>query len=436
MLKHILYWLLYWGWILIFISCNGFFLYRMVSGFVRVKEKWRFRVILFLLLGGTSGMVIWVGDNNLLLTMPVFAALYLLCTEGETLGRLATLTIFFCLIMSVCAIADTYLTFTDRYVGLANLVRIAAFGLLYAALKGRLPGEPVSLSRRLWKLVLGLTSMPFCVLVAVILLTYQRNESPDVDFLSMRQGLVTLPIVLLTSVVLLLAILTLADYEQLAREKQLASLREIYYQGIRREQTQVRTLRHDLRNHLTVLQDLIESGKTEKAEDYVKQILGAPALRGSRQPSRKEYYYGAKLHSIVIRRPVKLPVAETLMLSHASVFDLTAAKEIMCTAPLSHGGILLADKAYIDSSWEATLQSENNLKITTPRKKAKGDTLVSGDAYSTSVSMLRQPIESFFNWKEVRFHIQRASNVRSTVGLLSHVFASLAAAMFFLLFNS
>lgn len=123
------------------------------------------------------------------------------------------------------------------------------------------------------------------------------------------------------------------------------------------------------------------------------------------------------------------------MLSHASVFDLTAAKEIMCTAPLSHGGILLADKAYIDSAWEAILHHENNLKVVTPRKKAKGDTLVSGDAYSTSVSMLRQPIESFFNWMEVRFHIQRASHVRSAAGLLSHVFASLAAAMFFLLFN-
>lgn len=283
MLKHILYWLLYWGWILIFISINGFFLYRMVSGFVRVKEKWRFRVILFLLLGGTSGMVIWVGDNNLLLTMPAFAALYLLCTEGEMLGRVATLTVFFCLIMSVCAIADTYLTFTDRFVMLANLIRMLVFGLLYAALKGRLPGEPASLSRRLWKLVLGLASMPFCVLVAVILLTYQRNDSPDIDSLSLRQGLVTLPIVFLTSVVLLLAILALADYEHLAQEKQLASLREIYYQGIQREQTQVRTLRHDLRNHLTVLQDLIESGKTEKAEDYVTQILGTPALRGSRQ---------------------------------------------------------------------------------------------------------------------------------------------------------
>lgn len=282
MVKHILYCLFYWIWILVPIS-NGFFLYRMVSAFVRVKEKRLYRVLLFLLLGGTSGMVIWVGDNNLLLTLPVFAVFYLLCTEGEMLGRLATLTIFFCLIMSVCAMADSYLTFTKRYVVLANLVRVAAFGLLYAALNRRLPGEPVSLSRRLWKLVLGLASMPFCALAAVVLLTYQKYDSPDIDSLSMRQGLVILPFVLITSVLLLRAVLTLANYERLTQEKQLASLREIYYQGIQREQNQVRTMRHDLHNHLTVLQGLIESGKIEKAEEYVKQLLGTPALRGSRQ---------------------------------------------------------------------------------------------------------------------------------------------------------
>lgn len=144
---------------------------------------------------------------------------------------------------------------------------------------GGFPEKPFSLSRRLWKLVLGLTSMPFCALAAVILLTYQRHDSPAVNSLSIRQGLVIPPFVLFPSVMLLLAILILADYEHLTQEKRLASLREICYQDIQRERIQVRTLRHDLRSHLTVLQDLVESGKTEKAEDYVEQILLTPALR-------------------------------------------------------------------------------------------------------------------------------------------------------------
>lgn len=42
--------------------------------------------------------------------------------------------------------------------------------------------------------------------------------------------------------------------------------------------------------------------------------------------SRKEYYYGVQLHSIVIRRAGFLPDAEIFMLSKASVSDWTAAK--------------------------------------------------------------------------------------------------------------
>jgi hypothetical protein len=57
---------------------------------------------------------------------------------------------------------------------------------------------------------------------------------------------------------------------------------------------------------------------------------------------------------------------------------------------------------------------------------------------STAVSRVRQPIESLFNWIEEKTGIQTASKVRSTQGLLVHVFGKLAAAMLMLTlaFNS
>ena len=274
----------YWSWIL-FALANGFFLYRLATAFVPVKERRICKAALFLLMCGTSGMVIWVGDNNLLMTLPVFIALYLATTKGDLLGRIATGIAFFCLIMSVCAILDTYVPRAyrdDLYKIIVRVARPVSFGLLYLVLRRRLPPRVVQLSRRLWKLVLGLSAMPFSALVAIVLLTYQRYDYEAVHALSLNQGLVVLPIVLITSVVILVAIATLADYEALAQEKRLASLREVYYQGIQREQAQVRTLRHDLRNHLTVLQGLIESREQERAEDYLRQIAGSPALKGSK----------------------------------------------------------------------------------------------------------------------------------------------------------
>ena len=311
---------LYWSWIL-FALANGFFLYRLTTAFVPVREKRICKVVLFLLMCGTSGMVIWVGDNNLLMTLPVFIVLYLASTKGDLMGRIATGIIFFCLVMSVCAILDTYVH-RAHYDIIVRVARPVVFGLLYLVLRHRLPSAAVRLSRRLWKLVLGLSAMPFSALVAVVLLTYRKYESEAIHALSLNQGLVVLPIVLITSVVILVAILTLADYEALAQEKRLASLREVYYQGIQREQAQVRTLRHDLRNHLTVLLGLIESGERERAEDYLQQIVGSPALKGSRQicgntaanavlAAKTEEMARCGLHGDVqVSLPEHLPVAE------------------------------------------------------------------------------------------------------------------------------
>jgi hypothetical protein len=56
------------------------------------------------------------------------------------------------------------------------------------------------------------------------------------------------------------------------------------------------------------------------------------------------------------------------------------------------------------------------------------------DLFSTAVSRIRQPIEALFNWLIEKTDIQRASRVRSTNGLLVHLFGRIAAAYIFLIF--
>lgn len=275
------------SWILLFMA-TGLILCRLCIPFVSVKQKLPWKVLLVVTFGGTSGMVIWVGDNNLLFTLPVFLGFFFLCTQGERLGRLTVGLIFFCLIMSVCAMLDTYLFSLNSYDIITRLARPVVFGLLLLLFRRRLPDGPAVLPPRLWKLVLGLAAMPLCALVAVVLLTNEKYTSPAVHTLAMNQGLVVLPFVLVTSLVLLRAIRVLADHQQLARTAQLAEMRELYYQGLRREQDQVRTLRHDLRNHLTALQGLLAQGQTAQAAGYLEQIAGSPWAQGSQQICENE----------------------------------------------------------------------------------------------------------------------------------------------------
>lgn len=151
--------------------------------------------------------------------------------------------------------------------------------------------------------------------------------------------------------------------------------------------------------------------------------------------SRDEYYYGVKLHVFAVRHTKTLPTPCAMMVSRASVHDLSAAKQILYSTQPFCGGILYADKAYMDEEWEIILNREYHVNILTPRKKKKDDTIKSGDAYSTFVSGLRQPIESFFNWLNANTNIQCASKVRSRKGLLVHIFGRIAAAIFFRFIN-
>ena len=123
------------------------------------------------------------------------------------------------------------------------------------------------------------------------------------------------------------------------------------------------------------------------------------------------------------------------MVSGAAQHDLPVAKQILENHLVLKYGKLYADKAYADTAWAEALKKDHALELLTPRKKHKGDVLVSGDSFSTFVSSIRQPIECFFNWLNRLTNIQSACLVRSLSGLLPHVFGRIAA-LIPLLFNS
>ena len=149
--------------------------------------------------------------------------------------------------------------------------------------------------------------------------------------------------------------------------------------------------------------------------------------------SKNMYYYGAKLHLMGFRRPGSIPYPEYIGLTPASDNDLTAFRTI---APLMKDRKIFADKIYADTMLNQLLEQEQNASVLTPIKKKKGQEELEAWAkfFSTAVSKVRQPIESFFNWIEEKTEIQKASKVRSFKGLNVHVFGRLAAACLLIAF--
>lgn len=148
--------------------------------------------------------------------------------------------------------------------------------------------------------------------------------------------------------------------------------------------------------------------------------------------TKRMWYHGLKLHALGIRREGKIPFPEQLLITRASENDLNVFKQAWSDLPNRE---FYGDKIYSDKDFFQTLKVMKNSIMYTPVKSIKGQSKwekqfdrAVNDLYSKAVSSVRQPIESFFNWLIEKTDIQKASKVRSTKGLLVHVFGKLAAA--------
>ena len=172
---------------------------------------------------------------------------------------------------------------------------------------------------------------------------------------------------------------------------------------------------------------IIVAGKSRSSSAKV-----APELCSKGFCSSKDmYYYGVKLHVFGIVRPSTIPMPQTSWVSSASENDLSAARLLLENVFDSK---VYADKIYLDHLLDNRMQEKQNSLMLIPVKKKKGQTIMdaAANAYSYSVSQVRQPIESFFNWIIEKTQIQFAQRVRSQNGLMVHVWGKFAASLLLL----
>ncbi|MDO5784809.1 MAG: GHKL domain-containing protein [Eubacteriales bacterium] len=266
-------------------TVNGSLIYLLFSRLTTIRRNGLYKMLLICTFTISSMLPIWVGDNNLQFIFPIFVVCCMIGTQGGKTGRLAVIFTFFCIEMSICTMVDSYLMRSSEYYDiLTRMARPILFALLYLILRRIIPEDGIHLPESLWRILLGLSMMPLCALLSIVLLTYlPPYDSVLVDQIQNRLGIAVLPFVLLTSFVILLTMRVLANHEQLERARQLAELRESYYQSLNRQEKQIRHLRHDMRNHLMAMQGMIARGNTAQAEDYLGNLLDSQALHGGRR---------------------------------------------------------------------------------------------------------------------------------------------------------
>lgn len=234
---------------------------RTTRRFLAVKlGKLAYLARLLLFLAGMTGPM-WIGDENLLLFLSAFIGLFLLCYQGTHAARVVVGLVFYLLLAGIGMILDTALGFLpidgwDWSEMLSACLKMLAAGLVYLLSRRLNPGEKtLDLPNRLWGLCALLSLAPLTTVLPFSL--WNGFGRAGMDAGQYRIAYTVLPFVFLSALALLVAIAVLSRHEELEQTARLAQMRELYYEGLQSKETQVRTLHHDLRNHLGAIQGLL-----------------------------------------------------------------------------------------------------------------------------------------------------------------------------------
>lgn len=222
--------------------------------------------------------------------------------------------------------------------------------------------------------------------------------------------------------------LALPSYQAFARrlnllENNFQSLVGYLLAELRADNTRSDTLDH-LIDSMPVM--LAQGSKSKRAR-VARQLAGCGFCA-----TRQIHFHGIRLHLLARRQPNKLPVPTQLWIERGNTHDLTALRSAQSQIPEQIN--LFGDKAYGDRRFKDFLRVRR-IHLLTPLKKPKNGELSKTEKhYNKLVSKIRQPIESFFKWLIDKTDIQRASQIRSTDGLLVHCLGKLSFALLLLNF--
>jgi signal transduction histidine kinase len=311
---------LYWAvGILVALLC-GWLLLGLLPYFIEPKRGTVYRVLLVLLLGiAVSVISSFTEYENMFISVALLLLGICLLCNGSLLARFSVAVMLFSVIASwnvlliELLIAETasYIVVTVLSVGIAALTKgiwyrrvlpALAVTVGFLAIRSIYP-EPMAmqdfmlfkapfclllrqfiratlagskgeeLPTRLWVLADLLAIPPCAAFVFIAIWAHHQFGFWDTIVITTPEWMI-LGIAVVSSLVMLVAVVVLMRLHSAVRERELLRAREAYYENLEESQRQVRTLRHDMANHLQALANL----RGAQAEQYLNQLIGSSAI--------------------------------------------------------------------------------------------------------------------------------------------------------------
>lgn len=302
---------------------SGIFMGGSVLRLFPAKSKWYCKPAITFILSTTFFTVSWVGDENPIILFPFFILAFFLFLQGENLAKIVVGGILFSMFIPVNMLFDSI----DHGKGFHLLLLKTVLWLVLAGVLKRFsPKDCLHLPHRFWVLLGSLTLAPLTTILSFSL--WRNNQVIESEYILYRQllnrlAITMLPFAFISAMALLIAAVVLSKQEALVQENQMAALREMYYTGLKQEQIQLRTFKHDLHNHITALQGLLSVSNICEAENYLKELSDSPVF------SRGKLYTENEIVNVVLSSK-----AQQMELAGITAdFSVQLPKELPTSAP-------------------------------------------------------------------------------------------------------
>ncbi len=260
---------------------EGFLFYRILCHFARIRAGKIWNAVVFFSGVNICNMIIFPNDLfNVTAVLVWFLALMLTAFHGSVWQKLSAVAVLYPLVISQNFLVMDMLGHWGDSLGwpvaadAACTIMDPLFHLLIWFCIGRVFEKHLV---QLGKLFDTKTWIMLCVicLASLVSITSSIYFSPEESYKMWPTALACFA----TN----LGCIALAEYfltsiRQNMDRKNLM-LQKNYYEELEQNQAEIRKFRHDMNNHLSVIQSLFQSGNQEEAEHYMKEIESQTAAR-------------------------------------------------------------------------------------------------------------------------------------------------------------
>lgn len=258
-----------------------YIIYKNYYGFperIKGKKEW------IILIAGIAIMAFIMKDSNLCIS-PLFVYVLFIFLEGNFLFKVPLLKflIYSSLTMEVIGTLDAMSTILiETIMGLIGqsdfeFQKIFVFGFTFLFIYG--VGKLLSRKNKIYE-----NRIPFIYIVlfmvigvgnSIILGLFQNVvETYGKDIYKVVFLFVTIGMFLEMAMILVLAELNEVYKEKNNLNKEYLTLQNEHYAYLEKREYETKKFRHDIRNHILVLDDLCKRGEIEKAKQYIEKMWG------------------------------------------------------------------------------------------------------------------------------------------------------------------